>query len=340
MSAARTTRILAAGKSLRRATPEGRLQRKMAARSPAPTQSNRPVAAETPTAPVAVAESRRSPMLPVPLTVSQRDSPFAANGGSGGGSIAGGPTADGRGACPGSCQESNAAKTRGAAVDRGGARGTAKYSKDNSSMVRATTVWGSGGGTTAVAGRHAETVGSRSPAKTTNGHNSSITTTNINNKGNDGRSDNPPPNGTAEVSSRSPRSNPDAPDPTGRGGNGKDGHEGKPDSPGGVENSSLRLPPRVGCAQPRADDRRRGLSRPTTPGSDGAREEDSTLGGLRGGPVRDVLAALLTSTVMGEDGGRVLMPSFPSVSALRELKYCGPLEPLQASALGRVLVAR
>lgn len=56
--------------------------------------------------------------------------------------------------------------------------------------------------------------------------------------------------------------------------------------------------------------------------------------------MRDALAALLTSTVMAEDGGRVLVGSFPSVSALRELKYCGPLEPVQASALKRVLFAR
>lgn len=67
---------------------------------------------------------------------------------------------------------------------------------------------------------------------------------------------------------------------------------------------------------------------------------ENTLRRLREGPMRDVLTALLTSTVMTEDGRRVLAPTFPSISALRELKYCGPVEPLQASVFERVLFAR
>lgn len=69
-------------------------------------------------------------------------------------------------------------------------------------------------------------------------------------------------------------------------------------------------------------------------------EQARTLCGVREGPMRDVLSALFTSTVMGEDGGRVLAPTFPSISALRELKYTGSVGPVQASALGRVLIAR
>lgn len=67
---------------------------------------------------------------------------------------------------------------------------------------------------------------------------------------------------------------------------------------------------------------------------------ENTLRGVREGPMRDVLTSLLTSTVMIEDGRRVLAPTFPSISALRELKYCGPVKPLQASVLERVLFAR
>ncbi|CAN0386098.1 unnamed protein product, partial [Ectocarpus fasciculatus] len=77
------------------------------------------------------------------------------------------------------------------------------------------------------------------------------------------------------------------------------------------------------------------LLRPSNPGA-----EESLLRGVREGPLRDALAALLTSTVMDEDGGRVLAPSFPSISALCELKYSEPIGPPRASAVERVILAR
>ena len=57
--------------------------------------------------------------------------------------------------------------------------------------------------------------------------------------------------------------------------------------------------------------------------------------------MKNVLARLLGSTVLEEKNGeRVAATSFPCVSALRQLKYCGPVGPTEALALGRVLVAR
>lgn len=219
-------------------------------------------------------------------------------------------------------------QTKGAAVDRGGATGTAQdgngSGNGNGSRVGAATFKASNGGATAVAGR--------------------LTETDNNSDGDDGPSDNHVQKGAAEVS-RSPSKSLDATatDLAGRG-NGKDSHERNTDSSVvDKEKKASHPPPRVGCLQPNEDRGQRGrLSRPTTPGSEGGaqKEDDVVLHGVREGPVRDVLTALLTSTVMAEDGGRVLMPTFPSVSALRELKYCGPLEPRQVSALKRVLFSR
>lgn len=62
------------------------------------------------------------------------------------------------------------------------------------------------------------------------------------------------------------------------------------------------------------------------------------------GPMKDVLTALLTGTVIREDDGeRVLAPRFSGISSQRELKYCGPMMvgvPSQASAMAWVLTAR
>lgn len=64
-------------------------------------------------------------------------------------------------------------------------------------------------------------------------------------------------------------------------------------------------------------------------------------GAPTGGMVfNDVLKALLTSTVVTADGSRVLAPTFPGISAQHELKYCGPMEAPQASALSRAISMR
>lgn len=84
-----------------------------------------------------------------------------------------------------------------------------------------------------------------------------------------------------------------------------------------------------------ADGDKKRLLRPSKPGA-----EEALLRGVREGPLRDALAALLTSTVMDEDGGRVLAPTFPSISALCELKYSEPIGPPQASAVERVILVR
>ncbi|CAN0514056.1 unnamed protein product [Ectocarpus sp. 12 AP-2014] len=84
-----------------------------------------------------------------------------------------------------------------------------------------------------------------------------------------------------------------------------------------------------------ADGDNKRLLRPSKSGA-----EEALLRGVREGPLRDALAALLTSTVMDEDGGRVLAPSFPSISAMCELKYSEPIGPPQASAVERAILAR
>lgn len=69
-----------------------------------------------------------------------------------------------------------------------------------------------------------------------------------------------------------------------------------------------------------------------------------SLGDIPPGPMKDVLTALLTGTVIREDDGeRVLAPRFSGISSQRELKYCGPMVvgvPSQASAMAGVLSAR
>ena len=67
---------------------------------------------------------------------------------------------------------------------------------------------------------------------------------------------------------------------------------------------------------------------------------EATLCTVRQGPMKNVLASLLGSTVIAKNGERVLATSFPCVSALRQLKYCGPVGASEALALARVLVAR
>lgn len=76
-----------------------------------------------------------------------------------------------------------------------------------------------------------------------------------------------------------------------------------------------------------------GTTQPATTAQETLREVEQ-------GPVKNVLASLLSSTVMLKDGERALAASFPCVSALRQLKYCGPVGATEAFALGRVLVAR
>lgn len=342
MSAMRTTQILAAGKTLRRPTPEDRLQRKMAARSAArahPTRSA-PATAEPTPSPPALAGLPRPPILPVPLVVLRQTARSSANGGgrvasaSGGGSST---TVDGDGACGGGRQESSAAtvQARGSAVeDRSGASSrAASGSKGNDGGADVTTRQAPGGGGATVADSSTEARRSRSPRNTNA----------TSDQGKNGGRGNSARGGGPSAAPGSARKAPDTPKLNGRG-NGKDAahsYGGVTDINGGGED----LPPSPQARQVpvHGDDDSssspRPLSQPTgRAGSDGGVQD--TLRGVREGAMRDVLAALLTSTVMAEDGGRVLVPSFPSVSALRELKYCGPVESPQASALGRVLFAR
>lgn len=216
-----------------------------------------------------------------------------------------------------------------AAADHGGATGTAEGSKLDASRLGGTALETSGSRTTVASSTVPETKKSRSPCSTT------ATNSNKNEADND-RSSNCPNKYPAKVSGFPGQPTPDTPDLNGYGNAGPGSREGKTNSNGVRTGAVHQSPPQAGCAQPQ-DESQRGLSRLATPESDGL---GGTLYGLREGPVRDVLAALLTSTVMTEDGRRVLMPSFPSVSALRELKYCAPLGPLQASALERALLAR
>ena len=67
---------------------------------------------------------------------------------------------------------------------------------------------------------------------------------------------------------------------------------------------------------------------------------EQTLREVGQGPMKKVLATLLGSTVIAAGGERVLAASFPCISALLQLKYCGPVGPTDALALGRVLAAR
>eukprot|EP00752_Nemacystus_decipiens_P010946 g9728.t1 len=345
MSTMRTTRILAAGKSLRRPTAEDRLQRKMAARSAARARPTRPppsVVAAEPVTPPALTGSPRTPMLPAPLIVSQQNTASTANGGGGGGgggsdeaaASDGGRATVGAGrACVGSNQDRSPVQTHRGAGSRGGAStGAAEGNKANGSGVSATSFvasGGCGGGSANLAGSFTESRRSRSPCNTP--------TNNNDDEGNIGGSESGPRKVPAEEGRAS--CGPPGTPGSGRTKRKNSGYGGGKDTTYGVEeNAGHPSPPQVGYPQPQEDGSRRGLSRPTTPGSDG--RVGDTLHGLREGAVRNVLEALLTSTVMTEDGRRVLTPSFPSMSALRELKYCGPLEPRQASALERVLFAR
>lgn len=217
-----------------------------------------------------------------------------------------------------------------AAADHGGATGTAEGSKRDASRLGGTALETSGGRSTVASSTVPETKKSRSPCSTT------ATNSNKNEADNDRSSSNCPSKYPAEVSGFPGQPTPDTPDLNGYGNAGPGSREGKINSNGVKTGAVHQSPPQAGCAQPQ-DESQRGMPRLATPESDGL---GGTLYGLREGPVRDVLAALLTSTVMTEDGRRVLMPSFPSVSALRELKYCAPLGPLQASALERALLAR
>ncbi|CAM9272213.1 unnamed protein product [Pylaiella littoralis] len=309
MSTLRTTRILAAGKTLRQPTPEDRLQRKMAARAATaartqPTRSSGTTAAKKippPAATVLSTSASRSRSLAAPMIAVKRDGAAVAPANIG---------------------------VRIAAA-----------------AAAATVSTESGGKIGAVQPRESDAGTRDGGAATDTSGGASVNDTNCNNSDpeghNSGAGDRPPQQEGFTSAASHPGNTTDTPNATSVGGtdSGRTAHRRLNSSIGGNHRSGSGAAGKAHLSPSRTrtiesdDDDGNGLRLPpqrTHPHDRWVRE----------GPMRDVLSALFTSTVMGEDGGRVLAPTFPSISALRELKYTGSVGPVQASALGRVLIAR
>ncbi|CAN0537717.1 unnamed protein product, partial [Ectocarpus sp. 8 AP-2014] len=319
MSNMRTTRILAAGKSVRRPTPEDRLQRKMEARAAAaaaaaaatarstPSPAAAPAGEATTPPPTALltASPTRSRMLPAVVVVKGKT-----------GSAASVATVQAAAARPSSTDDDEGAmKTEfmGGAASReepDAATAASGRSSERGGGVSATAGEDEprggdaiGGGTRREGGGAANG-GGTSPGKTGSGRATIEGSVNEHGRGrsaptNEGssRGDNRQGCGRTHGLSRQETRANDTID--------------KSDAEMGGD-AGARGPSELHSAG--GDNKR--LLRPSKPGA-----EEALLRGVREGPLRDALAALLTSTVMGEDGGRVLAPSFPSISALCELKY-------------------
>lgn len=330
----RTTRILAAGKSLRRLTPEVRLQRKMAARSVArapPATSPAAVAAAgagTTLVPYNAPDSTpaRSRVLLEPAAEMTRDGDGASDT-SGTATVAEVSANDaigrGTGAMP--CQDSCTVQTAGAPVRHGGALEAAETGgcgigvtdREGSGVARDEKACISTGSTTVQSGPETSRV-SRSPKDWGSSDRQE--------DGNFRRAD-----PTAALRSEEAIVKLDAVQ-SGR------HHDGVGHSSVSFDKTNPHRRRSQSCTKPDTDEVNNHQSRiPSTPAKE---DVEKILSGVLAGPTRDLLAALLTSTVMAEDGGRILAPSFPSISALHELKYCGPLDVSYASAVGRAISAR
>ena len=300
MSTMRTTRILAAGKTLRRPTPEGRLQRKMAARSAVTAKQAAPS--------TTFLVSPRSLLLPAPrITAKQDGDPSCANSGR----FAAVHRAEKDGPVHGGGDNSGPGTVY---LGESGAVVAARDSEEQKSTTGARHPQGTCGDVAAAG---------RSPTNNRTNHNATGSSDNVDDVDHDDDRDKPN-HGQNEIRDDSKRSD------------GRDGCSPRRDP------ATVPLPWKKADGAPDAIARSSGAEEekdcpPPAPEKEGV---ETTLGGVGQGPMRDVLAALLTSTVMTEDGGRVLVPTFPTISALQELKYCGPVEPLQASVLQRVLLAR
>ncbi|CAN0099136.1 unnamed protein product [Ectocarpus sp. 4 AP-2014] len=337
MSNMRTTRILAAGKSVRRPTPEARLQRKMEARAAAAAAAVR----STPSPAAATAGEATAPPPTALLTASPTRSrllPAAAaavvvKGQTG--SAASVTTVEAAAARPSSTDDDEGAiKTKfmvgvasreepdaataasGRSSERGGGVSVTAGEDEPRGGVAI-------GGGTRREGGGATNGGGTSPGKTGSGGATIEGSVNEHGRGRSAP--------TNENSSRGDhRQGCDRSHSLSR-------QETRANDT--VDESDAAMGGDAGARGPSelhsADGDNKRLLRPSKPGA-----EEALLRGVREGPLRDALAALLTSTVMGEDGRRVLAPSFPSISALCELKYSEPIGPPQASAVERAILAR
>ncbi|CAB1098546.1 unnamed protein product [Ectocarpus sp. CCAP 1310/34] len=337
MSNMRTTRILAAGKSVRRPTPEDRLQRKMEARAAAAAAA---AARSTPSPAAAKAGEATPPPLTALLTTSPKRSRLLPAAAAAvvvkrqTGSAASVTTVEAAAAWPSSTDDDEGAiktKVMGGAASREepdaatAASGTSSERGGGVSAAADEDEPRGGdavGGGTRRKGGGAASGGGMSPGKSDRGGATIEGGMNEHGRGRSAPTNEDSSRGdhrqgcgrTHGLSRQETRANDtiDKSDAAMGGDAGARGHS-KPHSADGDNKRFLR---------------------PSKPG------EEALLRGVREGPLRDALAALLTSTVMGEDGGRVLAPSFPSISAMCELKYSEPIGPRQASAVERVILAR
>ncbi|CAM9557268.1 unnamed protein product [Ectocarpus sp. 13 AM-2016] len=337
MSNMRTTRILAAGKSVRRPTPEDRLQRKMEARAAAAAAAT---ARSTPSPAAATAGEATAPRPTALLTASPTRSRLLPAGAATvvvkgqTGSAASVTTVEAATARPSSTDNNEGAiKTKFMG-------GVASWEEPNAATAASGRSSERGGGVSVTAGEDearggdaigggtrregggAANGGGTSPGKTGSGgatiegsvneHGRGRSApTNENSSRGDHRQDFSRTHGLSRQETRANDT---------------------------INESDAAMGGDAGARGPSephsADGDNKRLLRPSKPG------EEALLRGVREGPLRDALAALLTSTVMGEDGGRVLAPSFPSISAMCELKYSEPIGPTQASAVERAILAR
>ncbi|CAN0316018.1 unnamed protein product [Ectocarpus sp. 12 AP-2014] len=339
MSNIRTTRILAAGKSVRRPTPEDRLRRKMEARAAASAAAA--TARSTPSPAAATAGEATAPPPTALLTASPTRSRLLPAGAAAvvvkgqSGSAASVTTVEAAAARPSSTEDDEGAtktKFMGGAASREEPHAATAASGRSSERGGGVSVTAGedearggdaiGGGTRREGGGAANG-GGMSPGKTGSGgatiegsvselgRGRSAPTNEDSSRG-DHRQDCGRTHGLSRQETRA-----------------KDTINESDAAMGGDAGAR-------GPSEPHsADGDNKRLLRPSKPGA-----EEALLRGLREGPLRDALAALLTSTLMGQDGGRVLAPSFPSISAMCELKYSEPIGPPQASAVERAILAR
>lgn len=333
----RTTRILAAGKTIRKSTPEDRLQRKMAARAAARAELTRsPAAAATkkttsPPTTTLPNGSSRSRLLAAPMIAVKQ----------GGDVIA-----------PANIGVPIAATAAIVNTEIGGGTNAAQPLESDVGTQYCGVVTNISGGASVTCSVE-ESTSDRSPNTSHSYKNSKVNSNNNDPEGHNSVNHGHPPHqdGPTVVASDSYKAT-GTPDATSDGGTdvGRTAYRHQQNrSIGGnrcISSSEAEdtHPPPSQTRTLKPDDDYGNSSRSSPRRAhhpeDMLAEQEEILRGVREGPVRDALASLLTSTVMGEDGDRVLTPTVPSISALRELKYAGPMEPPQTSALGSVLFAR